>query len=289
MTDDYQNLLKKAELDIKIALNIWKELFVEIWNEDIEYAYAKGSGVKKWDSLIDYVPILSDLDIHVMYKEYPVIFNNKDLFSNIDQASNIVKEYENRFRSLNKNPLHLPRMQITILNKYLNDEEFNIIKIKANNKLLIDNSDHYVNEYSNDNTKFDLSKIRNIDRKRLVENKEFFNSLPEKLFDRTELDLWNITRRMNWRVSPTPIRLLTQLEHIDPMDAWTWNRTKICKILRKNNYNGIADTYEAYYKICWKLFLSKFKKTEYYHDLLKMGAKTIYLSISSLKDQKIIE
>ena len=131
-----------------------------------------------------------------------------------------------------------------------------------------------------------IENIRNTDKGKLLENQEYLNSIPEKLLDRTELDLWVLIRRISWRISPTPIRLLTQLDNICPKEAWSWNRTKVCNVLRENGYFEIADNYEAYYKKCWELFLTKFDNTEIFHEAIKLGVKVMYLSISYLVNQK---
>lgn len=119
MSVNYQKFVEKAKKDIETAIEIWKELLTENYNVILEYAYAKGSAVKNWQSEIDYVPIISDLDIQVKFKENRFFFENQDLFVNLDESSNLVREYEKRFYKRRKKPLHLPRMQVTILNKFL--------------------------------------------------------------------------------------------------------------------------------------------------------------------------
>lgn len=43
-------------MDISIAVNIWKDIILDYFLEEIEYLYAKGSALKPWESNIDYVP-----------------------------------------------------------------------------------------------------------------------------------------------------------------------------------------------------------------------------------------
>ena len=44
-------------------------LVTDNFGNELKYAYTKGSGIKPWDTPIDYVPILSDIDIHFMLTE----------------------------------------------------------------------------------------------------------------------------------------------------------------------------------------------------------------------------
>ena len=70
-------LLPKIRTDIYHSLSIWKDLLINEFEEKIEFIYAKGSAVKPWDSPLDYVPILSDLDIHIK------LYSNYEIFQNV--------------------------------------------------------------------------------------------------------------------------------------------------------------------------------------------------------------
>ena len=63
---------------------------------------------------------------------------------------------------------------------------------------------------------------------------------------------------MSWRISPAPVRILTQ-SHPDPIEVWSWNRTTIHRELMKEGYDTIATYYHGFYESGWKLFLSEFK------------------------------
>ncbi|MHA1495724.1 MAG: hypothetical protein ACTSRQ_17130, partial [Candidatus Thorarchaeota archaeon] len=68
--------------------------------------------------------------------------------------------------------------------------------------------------------------IRKGDMERIIEEREYIFESARRIFDRTGLDFWAVIRVMTWKVSPSPVRLLTQ-NHPDPIDVWSWNRTKI--------------------------------------------------------------
>ncbi|MHA2065893.1 MAG: hypothetical protein ACXABY_16100, partial [Candidatus Thorarchaeota archaeon] len=60
---DFALLHKKARHDIRMCLQAWIEILHDELGERIDYVYSKGSSMKNWDSPIDYVPVLSDVDI----------------------------------------------------------------------------------------------------------------------------------------------------------------------------------------------------------------------------------
>ncbi|MGH9279850.1 MAG: hypothetical protein ACRD12_17340 [Acidimicrobiales bacterium] len=66
----------------------------------------KGSAAKPWDSAIDYVPELSDLDIHYRADDVTAA-----LLSELDTALAIHADIERRFKASFPAPLHIPRAQ----------------------------------------------------------------------------------------------------------------------------------------------------------------------------------
>ncbi|MFX1533565.1 MAG: hypothetical protein ACFFDI_04955, partial [Promethearchaeota archaeon] len=71
--NDLFKLLEKAKNDVHYSLEIWTELLEELLADRIKYVFAKGSSVKKWDTPIDYVPILSDVDIRRTVQINPIL------------------------------------------------------------------------------------------------------------------------------------------------------------------------------------------------------------------------
>jgi hypothetical protein len=121
----------------------------------------------------------------------------------------------------------------------------------------------------------DIYVIRRIDIGNLQELKEYLASLPMRVVDRAGFDFWSVIRVMAWRVSPSPVRILSQTND-DPINLWSWNRTRIEQELRNQDYEQIADLYRGFYESGWDLFLSEFKSREafrstvtYGHNLLK--------------------
>ena len=114
--------LQKAKEEVNSCIEIWSKILKEHFLDKIEYAYVKGSAVKEWDSPIDYVPVLSDIDIHVK------LVKDKKLFSNSETAFNqsvkITEVVEDEYYKRNPKFFHLPRIQIVVLNEVLKDPNF---------------------------------------------------------------------------------------------------------------------------------------------------------------------
>ena len=61
------NILKK---EIKYMLDSFVEALLEIIpKKDIAGIYFKGSAIKEWASPLDYVPEISDIDIHLLFSD----------------------------------------------------------------------------------------------------------------------------------------------------------------------------------------------------------------------------
>ena len=66
--------LGEARKDVEAAIAVWGELIPERLGERVSYATLKGSVLKSWDGLVDYVPVISDLDIHIGTVNHPPLF-----------------------------------------------------------------------------------------------------------------------------------------------------------------------------------------------------------------------
>ncbi|MCK4972052.1 MAG: hypothetical protein KAS52_01940, partial [Candidatus Heimdallarchaeota archaeon] len=124
--------------------------------------------------------------------------------------------------------------------------------------------------------------VRRVDRFRLIEEEDFLSSLPRSVIDRTGIDLWTLIRRMVWRVSPSPIRLLTQT-HDNPMDLWNCNRTDLVAILEDKGYEQIAENYQDYYYEGWVAFLDGFSDSDTMRRIISLGFEIIKDCIEEIK------
>ncbi|MCG3217837.1 MAG: hypothetical protein KAR35_02465 [Candidatus Heimdallarchaeota archaeon] len=252
----FQSIKDQLRDEVNLGLSIWKDIFQNDFTDEVVYVYAKGSAVKKWDTAIDYVPILSDVDIHIKAKNLS-LFQEK---LTLEKAFTLSEKYKQTFeRKQSKKsdtnsspPVHLPRFQIMTENQLFEDPKI-ILPRKEDIKLIFGEVEFPKNDISDD-------FIRKVDLERLIEDYAFVNSLASAVFDRSaSYEFWTVLRRMNWRVSPTPVRLLTQIIDANPLDVWTWNRTTIIKELISQGFSEIAENYKNYYLTGWKLFNTDFK------------------------------
>ncbi len=259
---DWEELLKSAKDDVTSAVEVWSDILPDVFGTRLEYAYAKGSALKDWDSFIDYVPILSDVDIHIM------LTDSKDMFPGTPQgfysSIDVTIRYEKGFREIRPDYLHIPRMQVIHINPNLG-----ILALPKVSDV------HVIQGFPKDGPVPTNEEVRARDYAELQELEEYLKDLPRQAFDRVGLDFWALLRRMCWRVSPSPVRLLTQT-HNSPLDVWNWNRTRVVRELRKNKYDTIADSYEKYYAAGWSLFLSNFTGSEELREAIVQGYNVLH-------------
>ena len=255
---DYAKLHKMAREDVDACIIVWTEILSEEGRE-IEYAYAKGSAIKRWDSPIDYVPEISDVDIHVYTKKDDGFLKPPNDFTD---AIRISEQYETRFHEIKPDAFHMPRSQIMRIKRMQKLMERYCPPRISDVNILFGNPPQ--EEFG------DVDDIRRQDLQNLEDLYDYIEPVPRQVYDRAGHDLWYIIRAMTWRVSPSPVRILSQT-HDDPIDIWTWNRTKIEQELRNQDYESIADSYRGFYMSGWDLFLSDFKSGRAFREVVTHG------------------
>jgi len=256
---DWELLVEKTRADINASLDAWVSVLTKSLGHRLKYAYAKGSALKSWDSPIDYVPIISDVDIHIMLEDNEGLF--PDAEDKFVAAMEISQDYENRFMEKRPDHLHIPRSQLILIDTLSAILEYVPPRIQDVSMIIGEFSEPVYPS---------VDKIRKIDLENLLSLTEFVKKIPGRVVDRTGLDFWAIIREMTWRVSPSPIRLLTQTAE-NPIDVWSWNRTRTTNELREQGYSKIADHYRDYYLAGWKLFISGFTSSVDFRQTLANG------------------
>jgi hypothetical protein len=185
----------------------------------------------------------------------------------------ISENYESLFTKNYSNSLHLPRIQLVFLNNLLESEDYvppRLIDVRVIYGEPIIPS------------RPESQRIRKIDYNHLIKTRETLNKLPMNLIDRSGLDYWVMVRRINWQVSPAPIRLLTQISDVDPTEIWSWNRTAIIDELENHNLNEIVNHYKLFYLTGWKAFLTQYQDNKNFRQLIYHGYKVLHLSTQIL-------
>lgn len=213
--------------------------------EEIEQVTAKGSALKTWTSPLDYVPEISDIDIHVHFGEGA----DTRYLGTVEQALRFQARVEHLYTSKVPSHVHFPRLQVMVVNRLVNQPGY--IPSPAGTVSVL-----YGAPYAQPD--IDEEESRQIDRQRLLEHKEFLAVLPMTVMDKPGKHLWPALRLLSWRVSPVGPRVLSLLG-VPYEEAWGTNRTRIVELLTAFGVAQLAADYAAFYLHGWDYFLSGYK------------------------------
>lgn len=208
--------------------------------EHLSAIYAKGSAYKPWDSVIDYVPVVSDVDLHVRFAEDADAERHVGgLRAARALARRALEHYQTRFPDAS----HVPRPQLTVLNEierqpgYLPSPEGQLHTLHGSP--------------AEGASREAYASAGTTDAERLAADARFVREeLPGKLIDRPGMHAWRDVRMLAWRVGPSGPRVLTQ-RGMHPHDAWCLNRTAVVRALEARGAAELAEAYAAYYLACW--------------------------------------
>lgn len=236
----------QAQLRLEISLmqqSILEALLALTEPDNLKGIYAKGSAIKAWDSLIDYVPELSDIDIHVL-------LGDDSPFENTPAALGFQAEMETRFRQKIGQPLHLPRVQIQLLRSRM--AQYSPSSLKTVKTL-------YGLPY--EQLSFGQPNTRQADQQMLLEPQAFLQGFFETVMDRHGRYMFDALRQLAWRVGPTGSRVLSVLG-ADFETAWGGNRTHIYQQLLMLGQTEFAQAYAQFYLRAWDFFCSGYQNTD---------------------------
>ena len=219
-----------------------------------------------------------NFDIHVKVKDEQ---NSELVHPSLETALRVGPEYEKRFIKFNVNRgrsyNHIPRIQMLLLNNVL-DRKFNFVFPRMKDIHILYGEPHFPEEVSSD-------YIRNQDREELLKLPELLQKSYKNLLDRSDpLEMYILLRRICFVISPSPVRLLTQLLlDQDPYDIWTWNRSTIKQYLEECNLKDLALIYGQYYSLGWELFNNRFLDTDLFLRLLIKGLNVLQLIYNEIE------
>ena len=231
---------------------------------EIRAIYLKGSVVKRWESALDYVPEVSDVDMHVWFRDdaaWPKYLGT------VPQALEVQRGVEARFAARISRPLHEPRPQLIVMNKMMADHEGFLHSPRSIVRVLY-GEDYPEADYS------DSAGVRRHDSSRLVDAAGWVEKMPLHLVDRPGLYLREALRPLVWRVSPTGPRVL-HVSGLDTEQAWSINRTRVTLALRDLGLTSLADGYSAFYLSSWDYFLSGFNDTDAGRSAIQAAAQVL--------------
>lgn len=234
----------------------------------VDGVYVKGSAYRPWESAVDYVPGVSDVDVHVRMRP-----EARHPRRSIGLALEVGDRALDIFTAAHPEPLHVPRPQLVFLDEleampgYLPSPAESVTTLFGT-RYAGAAADAYRDTRDADLARFDVDRLFVLEE------------LPGKVVDRPGRALWNVIERLTWRVGPTGPRVLTQLG-ADPFTVWAMNRSAIVKELAERGGLDVAAAYVDYYGAGWRGFEDGFADSGPAQDAIR-AATRLFVAADSL-------
>lgn len=228
--------------------------------------FFKGSAFKPWDDLVDYVPELSDVDIHVWFEDDDGF---EKTFPTLEAALEFSAKAEARFFAICPKPLHVPRVQLIALNRLLTYESF--VSNPAGNPY-----SHFGLEYPSGQN-LDPDVIRATDLQNLIEQAEQLSSVIrfERMVDKHSKDFRAILCDLGERIGPLASRALSLLGSSFE-DAWGGhNRSSLLLKLEAQGQHDLVSSIRGFYESAWTYFLSQDRDGDTARNAIQHAAKAL--------------
>ena len=249
-TDDYPDKgTLKAEA-LAMARVIGDAVLALAGAGQVRGLYFKGSARREWQSLVDYVPEISDVDVHAwLVDDRQAARFTGDMAVGLAMQERIERAYAEAV----PRPLHLPRPQLMFLNSLKQDPAY--VPSPADSVTVL-----YGEAYPTTG-KPPPEETARLDRERLLADVAVAARMAGHVMDRPGRYLWESIRAISWRVAPTGPRLLT-LAGWPPDGAWRLSRSEIVEALHGlDAYRSLAGDYAGFYLATWDYFLSGLQDT----------------------------
>jgi len=259
--------MREARRDVDAAVTAWRETIEERLGDRVEYAVLKGSATKPWETMADYVPVVSDLDIHIgTIGGQPLFPLSREGFIEALDTTRVIEE---RFLELRPEHLHIPRPQVVIMREdhreWLPEKPGEVVTLYGEMPLKPPEP---------------VESLRARDLAELQGIGPLLDRMPEQVIDRIDLEYYRILRMLCYVVSPSPVRVLSQC-HPDPRHLWTLNRTRVIRLLEEAGYGDLARSYREYYEAGWRAFLGGFRDNEAMRRLIALAYTVLDMSLRS--------
>jgi len=210
--------------------------------------YGKGSAFKRWASPVDYVPELSDVDLHVRFASQDAA---EQTLGTVDSALDVAGEAAALFAARFPDAVHTPRPQLILLHEM--ERQPGYLPAPHETVRPLHGADYPRT------TADDYARERDGDARRFLADAAFLDDeAPGQLMDRPGRFAWQVVSRLMWRMGPAGARLLTWLGH-EPRAAWSLHRTAIVRELERRTGQGIATAYVDFYRAGWQGFRTGFQ------------------------------
>ncbi len=223
----------------------WTEVLTQRLGPGLRGIYRKGSAQKRWDTRIDYVPEVSDVDIHVSLVSDADIAKVDSIEAAVEINDAVLTAYRRRIPE----PLHVPKPQFVISNQL--DALPDIAPSPAETVTTLWGEPYHSRTLTDEERA--TQRVRS--REQLSVHGDFLDALPGRIIDRLGGLAAPLVGEVNWRVSPTAARVLEVLG-VRYEEAWSLNRTGLVRALEERGLDELAQAYAAYYLAGWEAFLA---------------------------------
>ena len=227
--------------------------------------YYKGSAVKVWDSALDYVPEISDVNFRVWLK------SDEDVdaaFGSLGLAFEVQRKLERVYLDRVVPPVHYPRPEFVIMNKLVADPDY------------APPAPHLVRVLSDEpspSATYDEVATLQTDCKMALSQTAYVRKLPSSVIDKPGRLVWDSLRNLCFWVSsagPRALHLLGAPAEI----AWEGNRTRIHSEFLQLGQTGLVDAYAEYYLSGWAYFLSDWRDTDAGRRAIRSGVEVLMMT-----------
>jgi hypothetical protein len=227
-----------------------RDSLLDVCAHDITAIWFTGSAQKSWDSPLDYVPELSDVDIHVRWTHPERWTDAIDLGRGLALHAQI----EARYGAAIPEPLHMPRVQLVPVHQ--------VEQIPSYFGVPEGMTESLYGPAPKAATGLDQVAVSREDAASLVSMADplMLATEPSRFVELPGWHLFGALRNLNWRVSPVGPRALSALG-TEYAVAWSANRTKTVGMLRDRGEYEVAAEYVGYYEHAWRYFLSGWRDT----------------------------
>ncbi len=233
-----------------LAACVRDQLLARIPEDEIRGLYLKGSSVKAWESPLDYVPEISDVDLHLWFRDDNTWRRHLDT---VPQALAIQAGIEACFKDRIARPIHQPRLQLIVMDKLMAERE-GFVHAPRSTVTVLHGEAYPEADYS------DPHAIRRYNSADLVEQAAWVERVPLQVIDKPGVYAREGLRQLVWRVAPVG-PLVLHISGLDTEHVWSLNRTRATAALRDLGFTNLADDYRAFYLAAWDYFLSGFIDT----------------------------
>jgi len=233
--------------------------------------YLVGSAQHPWDTPIDYVPELSDVDIHLRLADtasVPPLDTTRSL--------DVQRQVETRFFAQHPHSLHVPRPQIVVLN---DNRHRGGTQIRPSRAIRVLYGAPYPESPS------EATRFVHAECERMIGERAYIDQLPYKVVDRPGHYLWEVLRSAARHISAVGPRVL-MFAGLAPDEAWSLNRTGVVGELNARGESEFAFAYASYYIATWQYHFSGRTYSAAAREAVRAGVEVLERGIESARAWK---